>query len=82
MAPDEFVARSVAVPQSHLVRFPGAYIPEFEDWIRSIQTDHIFTGANAWDGYMSLLVTDACIASLQKGTPVTIETQDKPDLYK
>ena len=87
LQPDEALvrakgARSVAVPQSHLVRFPAAYIPEFEDWIRSIQTDHTFTGANAWDGYMSLLVTDACIASLQCGTPVSVETPEKPDLYK
>src|SRR5947209_5969719 len=62
--------RSVAVPKSHLARFQEAYIPELTAWVQSIQTAQPFPGATAWDGYMSLLVTDACIQSLQSGTPV------------
>src|SRR2546421_6089999 len=67
-------ARSVAVPKNHLARFQEAYIPELTEWVHSIQTEQAFTGANAWDGYMSLLVTDACVHSLQSGTSVPVST--------
>jgi myo-inositol 2-dehydrogenase/D-chiro-inositol 1-dehydrogenase len=75
-------ARSVVVPKSHLARFQEAYIPELTAWVQSIQTGQPFTGANAWDGYMSLLVTDACIRSLESGTPMAVSTPTKPDLYQ
>jgi myo-inositol 2-dehydrogenase/D-chiro-inositol 1-dehydrogenase len=74
--------RSVAVPKSHLVRFQEAYIPELTGWVHSVQTGQAFSGANAWDGYMSLLVTDACIQSLRSGTPVPVSTPAKPDFYQ
>jgi myo-inositol 2-dehydrogenase/D-chiro-inositol 1-dehydrogenase len=75
-------ARSVVVPKSHLARFQEAYIPELTAWVQSIQTGQPFTGANAWDGYMSLLVTDACIHSLESGTSVAVSTPAKPGLYQ
>jgi myo-inositol 2-dehydrogenase/D-chiro-inositol 1-dehydrogenase len=75
-------ARSVVVPQSHLVRFQQAYISELIAWVQSIQTGQPFTGANTWDGYMSLLVADACIRSLESGSPVAVSTPAKPDLYQ
>jgi myo-inositol 2-dehydrogenase/D-chiro-inositol 1-dehydrogenase len=75
-------ARSVVVPQSHLVRFQQAYISELIAWVQSIQTGQPFTGANTWDGYMSLLVADACIRSLESGSPVAVLTPAKPGLYQ
>jgi myo-inositol 2-dehydrogenase/D-chiro-inositol 1-dehydrogenase len=75
-------ARSVAVPRSHLARFQDAYIPELTDWVRAVQTEQAFSGANAWDGYMSLLVTDACVHSLQSGAPVPVLTPARPSLYQ
>jgi myo-inositol 2-dehydrogenase/D-chiro-inositol 1-dehydrogenase len=74
--------RSMAVPSSHLVRFQNAYIPELTDWVHAVQTGQIFSGANAWDGYMSLLVTDACVRSLQRGIPIPVPTPEKPALYQ
>jgi myo-inositol 2-dehydrogenase / D-chiro-inositol 1-dehydrogenase len=87
MQPDDVLvrareARSVAVPRNHLARFQEAYIPELTDWVHSVQTEQAFTGATAWDGYMSLLVTDACIQSLQSGTPVPVPTPERPGLYQ
>ncbi len=72
----------MAVPKDHLTRFQEAYIPELTDWVHSVQSEQAFTGANAWDGYMSLLVTDACVQSLKSGTAVPLSTPAKPGLYQ
>lgn len=73
--------RSVAVPQDWLARFQDAYVAELAQWVSAVQTERPFAGANAWDGYMSLLVADACIRSLHGGTPITVPTPDRPGLY-
>jgi myo-inositol 2-dehydrogenase/D-chiro-inositol 1-dehydrogenase len=75
-------AQSVAVPQGHLDRFQAAFVPEMIDWVRSVQTRQPFTGASAWDGYMAILVADACIRSLQTGAPVAVPTPPQPTLYR
>lgn len=75
-------ARSVAVPDTWLDRFQDAYVAELMSWVSSLQTGQVFTGANAWDGYMATLASDACIQSLQSGTPVTVRTPARPDLYQ
>ena len=72
----------MAVPKDHLTRFQQAYIPELTEWVHAIQSGQAFSGANAWDGYMSLLVTDACIQSLQSGMPVPVSTPERPPLYQ
>ena len=59
-----------------------AYIPELTEWVHSIQSGQDFSGANAWDGYMSLLVTDACIQSLQSDMPVPVSTSKRPPFYQ
>ena len=74
-------AQSQTVPRDHLTRFQDAYVPELTEWVHAIQSGQAFTGASAWDGYMSLLVSDACIQSLQSGTPVAVPTPQRPDLY-
>ena len=75
-------ARSVAVPKDFLTRFQQAYLLELTHWVHSVQTEQAFTGATAWDGYMSLLVSDACIQSLHSGTPVAVSTPARPGLYQ
>ena len=87
MQPDDVLVRSqgacfVAVPKDHLTRFQQAYIPELTEWVHSIESGQDFSGANAWDGYMSLLVTDACIQSLQSGMPVPVSTSERPPFYQ
>jgi myo-inositol 2-dehydrogenase/D-chiro-inositol 1-dehydrogenase len=75
-------ARAVTIPQSHLVRFQEAYVLELADWVHALQNGQIFSGASAWDGYMSLLVADACIQSLRNGTPVSVPVPEKSALYQ
>jgi myo-inositol 2-dehydrogenase/D-chiro-inositol 1-dehydrogenase len=74
--------RAEAVSRDHLTRFQIAYIPELTDWVHSIQSEQAFSGATAWDGYMSLLVSDACIHSLHSGTPVPVSMPERPGLYQ
>ncbi|GAC1506354.1 MAG: Gfo/Idh/MocA family oxidoreductase [Ktedonobacteraceae bacterium] len=85
--PQDALARSqgtcsVTVAKDHLTRFQQAYIPELTEWVHAIQSGQSFRGANAWDGYTSLLITDACIRSLQSGLPVSISTPERPSLYR
>ena len=85
--PDKVLVRSqgacfVPVPKDHLSRFQQAYIPELTEWVHSIQSGQAFSGANAWDGYMSLLVTDACLQSLHSGMPASVLAPERPSLYQ
>ena len=75
-------ARSVAVSSDGLEYFQEAYVSELTHWVHAIQTGQTFPGATAWDGYMSLLVSDACIQSLHSGTPVPVSTPAKPGFYQ
>ena len=74
-------AQSVAVPQDWLARFQDAYVAELTQWARAVQAQRPFAGANAWDGYMSLLVAEACIQSLHGGIPITLPATARPGLY-
>jgi myo-inositol 2-dehydrogenase/D-chiro-inositol 1-dehydrogenase len=75
-------ARGVDVAFDWLERFQEAYVLELREWVRSVRMGEPFSGANAWDGYMALRVTDACVRSLKSGGPVAVETQARPDLYR
>jgi myo-inositol 2-dehydrogenase/D-chiro-inositol 1-dehydrogenase len=65
-------ARSVAVPVDWLERFQEAYVAELAQWTHSIHTGEPFAGAGAWDGYKALVVTNACVQSLQSRRPVPV----------
>jgi myo-inositol 2-dehydrogenase/D-chiro-inositol 1-dehydrogenase len=55
-------------------------VMELRSWIGSL-VNGTSTGPDAWDGYASLVVADACIASLRSGTPQKVPTLEKPALY-
>ena len=57
-----------------------AYVTEVREWIESVSTGTP-TGSDAWDGYASLVVADACIASLRSGSPEKVAKLDPPALY-
>lgn len=73
--------RGYCVPGDWLSRFQDAYIAELLAWVDSIQTGQPFTGADAWDGYVTMMVTSACIESLHSGAVVPVKLRDKPSLY-
>ncbi len=63
-----------------LERFPAAYVLEMQRWIEDLR-DGRLTGPDAWDGYISLLVADSCIASLHSGSKEPFESPRRPKLY-
>lgn len=75
-------ARSVPVSSDGLAYFQEAYVSELTHWVHAVQSGQRFPGATAWDGYMSLLVSDACIQSLHSGTLVPVSTPARPDFYQ
>ena len=74
-------ARSLPVEMDWLERFQDAYVAELSQWIISVQGGAPFPGADAWDGYVSLLVTDACVQSVRTGAPVPVRVPALPELY-
>jgi myo-inositol 2-dehydrogenase/D-chiro-inositol 1-dehydrogenase len=73
-------AASQRIEDGWLDRFHTAYVIEVQEWISSLQNGGP-TGPDAWDGYASLVVADACIASLRSGSPEKVATLDVPALY-
>jgi myo-inositol 2-dehydrogenase/D-chiro-inositol 1-dehydrogenase len=62
-------------------RFEDGYIAEVRAWIGSILSNN-HDGPDAWDGYLSLLAADTCIASLKSGLPQRIPPYGQPALYE
>lgn len=75
-------AASAALPMDWLERFRDAYVIELREWVCSIESGEVFAGASAWDGLMTLVVTDACVRSLQTGAPAAVQTPPRPSLYE
>src|SRR5215218_6297156 len=62
-------------------RFLTAYTTEVKEWVGSVVSG-VPTGSGAWDGYASLVVADACIASIRSGSPEKVKKLEVPKLYK
>ncbi len=73
-------AASQRIEDGWLDRFHTAYVDEVQGWISSLLSGGP-TGPDAWDGYASLVVADACIASLRSGSPQKVAKLDVPALY-
>lgn len=74
--------RSHPIPKDWLARFQSAYVAEVVEWVDSIQEGRLFPGANAWDGYVTMLITSSCIESFRSGTVTSLKVPDKPTLYQ
>jgi myo-inositol 2-dehydrogenase/D-chiro-inositol 1-dehydrogenase len=64
-----------------LERFRTAYVIEMQQWVADLHNGQ-FTGPDAWDGYMSLVAVESCIASLRSGSPQRSPTPERPALYE
>lgn len=73
-------AASQRIEDGWLDRFHTAYVIEMQQWIESLHYGGP-TGPDAWDGYASLVVAGACIASLRSGAPQRVEKLSVPALY-
>jgi myo-inositol 2-dehydrogenase/D-chiro-inositol 1-dehydrogenase len=70
------------VPQDWRPRFNDAYRLQFERWVASILTGDRNEGSGAWDGYMTMLVTDACLKAWRSGQRVEVEQPERPAFYR
>jgi len=73
-------ATSQRIEDDWLDRFHVAYVTEVQDWVESLGNGGP-TGPDAWDGYASLVVADACLASLRSGSPQKVAKLEPPALY-
>ena len=62
-------------------RFESTYEVELREWVSSVKEGSI-TGPSAWDGYMTLVVADACTKSRLQKTIELIEPGECPGFYK
>ena len=74
--------RGFHVSSDWLSPFQEAYVAEVVDWIESLQSGGVFSGASAWDGYAAMMVTSAAIEALRTGKTVAVELIEKPGLYQ
>jgi myo-inositol 2-dehydrogenase/D-chiro-inositol 1-dehydrogenase len=74
-------AYAQSVEDDWLGRFEPAYTIELQQWIRSIEGGRP-PAPDAWDGYASLVVAEACIASIRSGNPEGVSVPEKPALYE
>lgn len=70
------------VPADWRARFADAYRLQFEQWITSIRTGAPNAGSTAWDGYMALLVTEACLKAWQTGERVAVDQPERQGFYR
>lgn len=63
-----------------LVRFDTAYIREAQVWVQSLIEGQP-TGPTVWDGYMAMVVADACIQSAKTGQPQAVPDWERPAMY-
>ena len=63
-----------------LERFEPAYTIELQSWIESIDKGRP-PAPDSWDGYASLVVAGACIASIRSGNPEVVAVPERPALY-
>jgi len=74
--------RGYFVQSDWLTPFQDAYVAELVDWIESLQGGGPFHGATTWDGYVTMMVTAACIQSLNGSALVPVKLIEKPALYE
>ena len=68
------------VEEDWLQRFDQAYIIEAREWIHSLQNGTA-SGPSAWDGYVAMIIADACVESAKSGQAVAIKIPKKPAIY-
>ncbi len=63
-----------------LKRFDVAYLEEVRAWTAAIRVGAP-TGPSAWDGYISMVIADACIQSALMNSPQPVSSIARPPLY-
>ncbi len=74
------LAQKQRVPSDWRERFALAYRLELNAWAQGLGSGQL-TGPSAWDGYMAILIAEACIQSASSGEAVAVPVPEKPGMY-
>jgi myo-inositol 2-dehydrogenase/D-chiro-inositol 1-dehydrogenase len=72
--------QSRAIHPTWRERFEAAYLTEITAWVNAVSAGSP-TGPSAWDGFCSLVVSDAAKQSARTDHPESVPQTDKPALY-
>ena len=67
------------VPPDWLHRFEEAYAAEVVGWVDRVKRGDPWP--DAWDGYVALVVAEACAEALATGRPARVVPEPRPSLY-
>lgn len=73
--------QSRAIHPSWRERFEAAYLTELSTWVANVSVGPPL-GPSAWDGYRSLVVSEAAKLSASSGKPEPVAQTDRPALYE
>lgn len=74
--------RGVTVASDWMDPFQDAYVAELRDWIEALRAASTFSGASAWDGFVTMQTTAAAIESLASGQEAAVRLPERPVLYR
>ena len=72
--------QSRAIHPTWRERFEAAYLAEIIAWVNDVSNGSP-TGPSAWDGYRSMVVSEAAKLSARSGKPEQVPQTDRPALY-
>lgn len=73
--------QSRAIHPTWRERFEAAYLTEISAWVNDVIAGSP-SGPSAWDGYRSLVVSEAAKQSARSGKPEPVPQTDRPALYE
>ena len=74
------LAKSQAVESDWLERFDAAYRTEAAAWVSAVRAGTP-AGPSTWDGYISMIIADACVQSARAGKTEAVPAVERPGLY-
>ena len=75
-------SKGVTVSDDFRSYFAQSYQLEMQSWVKSLLYDTPFEGADAWDGYRAIVVTQTAGRSLLEGVSLPVSYREKPKLYQ
>ena len=63
-----------------LQRFDAAYVAEAQAWVQGLLAGAV-GGPSTWDGYLAMLIAEACIESARTSQPCAVPAPPRPSIY-
>lgn len=75
------LSKAQGIESDWLERFDAAYRTEAAAWVNAVRAG-IPAGPSTWDGYISMIIADACVQSGRSGKPELVPVVERPELYR